>query len=192
MLRTTINDLPADVLLAIFRVPLLSLRNIRFWHRSPPGWDDNKLGEWLDHEYWMPRLAFPESIASVCCCWREVMSSVSAFWTRLVIWVGKNPTSLSLIREYIQLSRGHPIAIYILQKSGYSDTVAAKAEVDSQLKVVMETLAPHMARRSVLQIDMHNASSLPRPHIELVGTQRSWSHYNSHSTSMTLPETFHP
>ncbi|KAI0727897.1 hypothetical protein C8Q72DRAFT_837559 [Fomitopsis betulina] len=33
----------------------------------------------------------------------------------------------------------------------------------------METLAPHMARWSVPHTDIHNASSLPRPHIELVG-----------------------
>lgn len=170
MSRTDINDLPADVLLAIFRILLLRLQKRPLWPTS--GWDERKHGEWPPHERSMIEIAFPESIASVCGHWREVMSSVSVFWTRLVIWVGKNPTPLSRVREYLEWSRDHPIYVYILQKpeaSADSDLMATKAEVDAQMRAVMETLAPHMARWSLLHIDLHHSSSLPRPRIDLVG-----------------------
>lgn len=170
---TTINDLPSDVLLSIFRIPLLANRQSPLpWNITPTGWDHQILGKWLAYGRSMDMLAFPESIASVCRHWREVMSSVSAFWTRLVIWVGEDPTPLPCVREYLEWSRGHPIDIYILQRPetpAKSEIMATKAQVDAQVKDVMETLAPHMARWAVLCIDLQYSSPLPRPRIELVG-----------------------
>ncbi|KAH9922914.1 uncharacterized protein B0H18DRAFT_497192 [Fomitopsis serialis] len=166
----TINDLPPDVLLVIFRELLLGVRRRRFW--SYPlgrvGWNDRYLEPWPSYDSSMRKHPFPESVASVCRYWREVMSTVSFFWTRLVIWVGKEPTPLSTIRDYLAWSQDGLLDIYILSKTNSPDERDPTEK--TQVKAVMETLAPHMNRWKNLYVELLQSSSLPLPRIDIVGS----------------------
>ncbi|EPT00305.1 hypothetical protein FOMPIDRAFT_1023879 [Fomitopsis schrenkii] len=99
------------------------------------------------------------------------MSTVAFFWTRLCIVVGKNPTSLKQIREYLAWSQDRPIDIYIIERHSAlaEEGPAQKAQVEDQVKTVMELLGPHMKRWSLLYMKLKHSSSLPRPRIDLTG-----------------------
>ncbi|KAH9829696.1 uncharacterized protein C8Q71DRAFT_851621 [Rhodofomes roseus] len=160
--RVSVNDLPPDILLLIFRELLLTVRDPAFHGRFLVGWNDKNLEPWPPYDSSMSPLPFPESIASVCRHWRGVMSIMSLFWTRLVIWVGNDPTSLSTIRDYLTWSRDSLLDIYVLCRLD-------AATNNLVMQAVMETLAPHMKRWRLLRMKVLRASSLPRPRIEIVG-----------------------
>ncbi|KZT67122.1 hypothetical protein DAEQUDRAFT_412644 [Daedalea quercina L-15889] len=171
--HNNINNLPQDVLLAIFRELLLTVRepNAALEPLSV-GWDDDHLRPWPTYKSMMPRLTFTETLGTVCRHWRGVMSLASLFWTRLVIWVGKNATPLSQIREYLAWSRARLIDIYILQTSrmrlGWRPP-EDEAQVKAHVKAALETLSPHMKRWRTLRIEVLHSSSLPRIRADLVG-----------------------
>lgn len=56
---------------------------------------------------------FPNALASVCHVWKEAISSVSLFWTRLIIRVDRKTTPLSIIRLHLMLSTHKPLDIRI-------------------------------------------------------------------------------
>ncbi|KZT67131.1 hypothetical protein DAEQUDRAFT_729562 [Daedalea quercina L-15889] len=164
--RTTIDDLPSDVLLAIFGVLSRPRQSSTSWPilegQGRFGADRLLPKENPDAEH-----AFPYCLATVCRTWRTIMSTVSIFWTRQIIWVGKKPTPTSWIREHIAWSRDHPIDIYVMRRFDPSlSDPTEKAQVDA----VMEVLMPHMHRWRVLCMKLLHSSSLPRPRIDLVGT----------------------
>ncbi|KAH9922593.1 uncharacterized protein B0H18DRAFT_505662 [Fomitopsis serialis] len=165
--RIAINDLPPDVLLVIFRELLLTVRQPMFWGMYAIGWNDSHLESWPSYDSSMPRHAFPESIASVCCYWREIMSTLSFFWTRLVIWVGQEPTPLSTIHDYLAWSQDGLLDIYILRKADPS--IERDPMEKMQVKNVMEILLPHMKRWRLLCVKLLQSTSLPLPRIDLVG-----------------------
>lgn len=165
--RIAINDLPPDILLVIFRELLLTVRVPMLWGMFPVGWNDEHLVSWPSYDSSMPRHAFPESIASVCRHWREIMSTLSFFWTRLVIWVGQEPTPLSTIRDYLAWSQDGLLDIYILRTADSS--VERDPTEKTQVKDIMEMLVPHMKRWRLLCVKLLHSSSLPLPRIDIVG-----------------------
>lgn len=167
-IRPKVHDLPPDVLLLIFRDLLLTVRRPSSWVKlgmRSLGWDDDDLKPWPAYNTTMPERTFTETLGTVCRRWREIMASVSFFWTRLVIWVGDHPTSSTQIREYLAWSRDRPIDIYILEKPGVSDAARVKAQVIA----VMQELAPQLQRWRVLHIELVHFSSLPRPRFDFGG-----------------------
>ena len=167
-LRPTINDIPPDILLLIFRELLIDVRapaaRVRWGLRSI-GWNDDDLKPWPAYKTNMPDFTFTETLGTVCRRWREVMATVSLFWTRLVIWVGERTTPLTQIREYLAWSRDRPIDIYILEKPGASDAASVKA----QAIAAIELLTNQNMRWRVLRIDLVHFSSLPRPRYDFGG-----------------------
>ncbi|KAH9937334.1 uncharacterized protein B0H18DRAFT_970110 [Fomitopsis serialis] len=71
------------------------------------------------------------------------MSGVSRYWTRFVIWIGRDPTPLRRVQEYLDWSRGRPLHIYILRRFDL--------------------------RWRTLCMRLLQSSSLPRPRVDLVG-----------------------
>lgn len=83
----------------------------------------------------------------------DIQEHSSPFWTRLVVWVGRSdPTPLLRVRQYLELSRKHNLEVNILQRPQESESVQEKAQVRDQVGAVMELLAPHMERWSLLRI----------------------------------------
>ncbi|KAH9922594.1 uncharacterized protein B0H18DRAFT_1105518 [Fomitopsis serialis] len=169
MCYTTINNLPQDVFLIIFC--MLSRPQ---WSRTPTvvsgttisGWEGIELDPWPSSDILNPEHPFPDGLASVCRLWQATLSSVSKFWNRLVIWVGRNPTPLSKIRSYLAWSQNRPIKIYIVRRFDMSmEDPMEKAQVAA----VMEELIPHMQRWKILCIKVLHSSSLPLPRVDLVG-----------------------
>ncbi|TFY51600.1 hypothetical protein EVJ58_g10482 [Rhodofomes roseus] len=165
--HVSIDDLPPDVLLVIFREVLLTVRQPTFKGFFPVGWNDQHLDPWPSYHNLMSPHPFPESITSVCRHWREVMSTVAFFWTRLVIWVGRDPTPLSTVCDYIAWSQNSPLDIHVLCTP--EESIEHHTTEKAQVQAVMETLTPHMKRWRVLHMQLFFASSLPRPRIDLVG-----------------------
>ena len=159
---TTINDLPEDILLIIFCELLYDIR-------KPVAAFPRKPGVWPSCDNSMMDPPFPESIATVHPLWGQAMSAIAAFWARLVIWVGRGATPLSRVKQYLEWSQSQNLDIYILQKPQPLDFVDAKAEVQHQVAAVMQLLTPHISRWSLLRVQLHYASTLPRPRFDLVG-----------------------
>lgn len=85
---------------------------------------------------------FPELLASRFPLSRRVaMSPISSFWTHLVIWMGRNPTSLERIHEYLLWSRDKPLHIFILRR--YDPSLEDPTE-KAHVKAVLELLLPHL------------------------------------------------
>ncbi|KAH9829709.1 uncharacterized protein C8Q71DRAFT_911760 [Rhodofomes roseus] len=165
--RTVINDLPPDVFLIIFR--MLSGRP----PRSTPirwsdwiGWERMQPHTWPEYHLLNPEYPFPDYLASVCRLWRAVLSSVSKFWKRLIIRIGKDATSLSKIGDSLVWSQNRPIDIYIMRT--FDPRVEDPTE-RAQVMAVMEVLKPHMKRWRTLWIKVLCSSSLPLPRVDLIG-----------------------
>lgn len=167
----TVNDLPPDVLLLIFAELRRAIQETPKWNIYTLGSDDRQSSAWQPYGDPMPQPHFPEPIPSVCRYWRDVMSSVSSFWTRLVIWLGKEPTPLSSIRDYLAWSRDNLLDIYVLYRSNSNPYLDPQwfTEEKAQVEAVMELLIPHMKRWKVFRMNVLSSSSLPLPRIDLVG-----------------------
>ncbi|KAH9833388.1 uncharacterized protein C8Q71DRAFT_180763 [Rhodofomes roseus] len=160
--RTTINDLPHDVLILIFR----DVRQAASLPYAFRGGDRLYLDPWAPYYESVSEHPFPECLASVCSVWRAAMSNVSIFWTRLVIWTGRDPTPLSRIREYLSWSRESLLDIYILRR--FSPAIEDTAE-KAQMNMILNLLSPSMNRWQLLYMRPLYSSSLPCPGLDLVG-----------------------
>ncbi|TFY53291.1 hypothetical protein EVJ58_g9530 [Rhodofomes roseus] len=157
----TINKLPPDVLLLIFHELRRAAQEALEWRFPTVGQSNSRLPP--SYKNRARKYPFPESIASVCRHWREVMSTTSSFWIRLVIWIGQKGTPLPDICDYLAWSRDRLLDIYVL--SDMHSSATEKAQVDA----IMELLVPHMQRWQALYMNVLHSSSLPRPRIDLVG-----------------------
>lgn len=173
---TSINDLPADVLLIIFRDVL---------HDAPPrpwksSYVETRVGckaqldpwpsfvsratkervqEHIDHEK-----PASELLAAVHPYWREVMSNLSEFWKSFVIWTGRNPTPLSHLRQYLAWSKMHAVDIFVYRR--YDPSLHDPTE-KARMRAICELLIPHIKRIRVLSVHCVHSNSLPRPHFDL-------------------------
>ncbi|KAG5637697.1 hypothetical protein H0H81_003552, partial [Sphagnurus paluster] len=115
---------------------------------------------------------FPHSLSTVCTAWRELMSKIPIFWTRLVIFVGgQHETLLSDVRLYLEWSQEFYITVHVTR---------SLFEVPEQLYVhdaheyahsrgLIDILAPHFHRMKALSFSLHQSSSLPRLFDDLQG-----------------------
>ncbi|KAH9833384.1 uncharacterized protein C8Q71DRAFT_773107 [Rhodofomes roseus] len=163
--RITTNDLPADVLVIILEEAFCAVREL-YTKREAGRPDPIELNSWPSFEDCIPENPFAESLASVSSIWREVMSSVSTFWSPLIIWLGRDSTPISRIRQYLFWSRKQPLEIYVLRR--YDPAIADQTEKE-RVAAILELLLPHVQRWKVLCLKLLYASSLPRPRFELLG-----------------------
>ena len=164
---------PLDVLLVVFRYLLPMVRKKRWRPITSSVWKEDELERWSPYGRSKPDLTFTESLASVCPVWREAMSLIPSFWTRLVIWVGRQATPLAQVRQYLAWSRDLPLDIYVLQRPNESDSDESdnelKARVKARVDAVFGLLGAHMKRWRVLRMEVVHSSNIPRPRIDLVG-----------------------
>ncbi|KAH9916049.1 uncharacterized protein B0H18DRAFT_914471, partial [Fomitopsis serialis] len=94
------------------------------------------------------------------------MSNSSQFWTHFVIWIGRDPTPLPRICQYLAWSRDRPLEIYFLRR--FDPSIEDSTE-KAQEKAVIEVLLPHIKRCTTLCMKLLYSSSLPIPRFDLVG-----------------------
>ena len=167
------NGFPVDVLLIVLRYLLPMIRKPTRSPFSTDCWDESDLAYWPTYDRSMPDVTVTESLASVSPLWRETMSLIPSFWTRLVIWVGKDATPLRRVREYLAWSHDYPLDIYVLQNADASKDVASDpaltVRVKAQVDAAFELLNQHMKRWRILRIELVNSTTIPRPRVELIG-----------------------
>ncbi|TFY59220.1 hypothetical protein EVJ58_g5911 [Rhodofomes roseus] len=161
--RTTINDLPPDVLLLILYE--VFQERLRYYRTGQHGDVLVPVSPHDKHVSDRSRCS-AEYLASVCPLWRFSMSSRSIFWAQLVVWTGRDATPLSLIREYLEWSRERPLHIYVLRR--FDPSTVDHAE-KAHVKAIVELLLPHVKQWKVLSIKLLHSSSLPCPRFDLVG-----------------------
>ncbi|KAH9917344.1 uncharacterized protein B0H18DRAFT_1035035, partial [Fomitopsis serialis] len=94
------------------------------------------------------------------------MSNISIFWTRLVIWIGRDPTPLSRIYQYLSWSQDRPLDIYVLRRF---DPSVQDPNEKARINAIFELLLPHMKRWRILHMQLLRSSSLPLPRVDLLG-----------------------
>ncbi|GBE87981.1 predicted protein [Sparassis crispa] len=178
----TINDLPVEILIQIFE------HSVLFTCKH----DDHRLAYWdevdrMTRQRWMvprnvytrrdesadPRSPslFPDALAAVCCLWRDALTLVSLFWTRIVVFVDDDPTPLSRLRTRLELSHEHPLDIIItrhLCSVTDSDPLEKRRVTDA-----MQVLYQHIARWRSLRINVLHTVSIPAPNIQMQGRAAS-------------------
>ena len=146
----TIHDLPAEILLLIFKYVDKTVTRKRGKKISTRPAEESDL---------LSPSLFPYALAAVCSTWRDVMSLVPAFWTRVVILVDSNPTTLSAVELQLQWSRALPLDITVTRRER-SYTMDDLYE-GKRVKAVMKLIGPHLPRCLSLRFDVIYSSSLP-------------------------------
>lgn len=164
--NNSISCLPTELLLVVFKyVYSESLRECE----SPfcptcPGRPGIKHYVWPNAEDLTSEALFPYSLTYVCRKWRAIMSTIPAFWTRLVFFVDREPVTSE---PYLEWSRNLPIEVTVKRR------VETSAERDvmegRRVRTVMQLLRPHIGRCETLRFAVIQSSSLPALRSELRG-----------------------
>lgn len=164
--RKTIHDLPADVLLIVFRSVFMAVCPTEI--TPPPRLSEAlpQLNPWSDPYRLDVEYPVPECLAAVHPYWRQVMSGLSEFWKNFVIWTGRNATPISRVRQYLTWSGTHVLDVYVFRR--YDPSVHDPSE-RAHMQAIFELLMPHIQRIQILCVNCLYASSLPRPRIDLFG-----------------------
>ncbi|KAG5645120.1 hypothetical protein DXG03_006837, partial [Asterophora parasitica] len=107
---------------------------------------------------------FPYALSAVCVTWRHLMSTIPIFWMNLVIFVGKDETPFSDVRQYLEWSRELFITVYVTRR--HYEILPENLTHDSHeykyARALIPLLQPHFHRMRVLSFDLLQSSSLPR------------------------------
>ncbi|KAF8837211.1 hypothetical protein BDN67DRAFT_956980 [Paxillus ammoniavirescens] len=101
---------------------------------------------------------FPDALAMVCSAWREMLSSVPSFWTRVVIAIDGNATPHCPVKGSFEWSRPLPIDVLI---SPYSSTYDEDPGEGHCVEAVMRYLVPELHRCRSIRFNTVQVSSLP-------------------------------
>ncbi|KII90123.1 hypothetical protein PLICRDRAFT_91225 [Plicaturopsis crispa FD-325 SS-3] len=112
------------------------------------------------------RRFFPYNIAAVCPRWRSILSAVPKYWTRLVMHVGHDATSIADVQSYLAWSEDLPITVAILRREGYETPDPMEA---FRVASVTRLLAPHFHRFKSLDIRVVDSMSLPTLGTDICG-----------------------
>jgi hypothetical protein len=141
-----VHDLPAELLLMILK--LVYAQEIFV------GWRDTG---WMDTDINSSSL-FPYAIAAVCSHWRDIMSLVPEFWTRVVIFIDLVPTTPPA--TVLSWSRNLPLEV-IVTRVDFGCAVDIQHE-QNQVVSIMKTLVHSLVNRSRgLLFNVKFSSSLP-------------------------------
>ena len=114
---------------------------------------------WEEHEFTSPSL-FPYALASVCSLWRDAMSFLPKFWSRIVFFVDPPATPLSAFLSQLSWSQGVEIHDIVVTRRSFHDSVDCNHE-KAQIRSIMNILGPHIHRIRQLRFDVAFSSSLP-------------------------------
>ncbi|KAF5368713.1 hypothetical protein D9615_010295 [Tricholomella constricta] len=101
---------------------------------------------------------FPYSVASVCSSWRDLISSVPAYWTRVVLFIDERPTTVYDTQLIFRSSRNLPIDVDIIRRT-YVDQ--NDPNEGTRLKDILDVMRPHLYRCRSIRLDVLYSSSLP-------------------------------
>jgi hypothetical protein len=132
-----VHDLPAELLLIIFKLAEPSTG-------------------WIFEDINNPSL-FPYSIAAVCSRWRDVMSLIPEFWTRIVIVVDLYPATAPAVLSW---SRNLPLDITVTRVD-FDQPVDVQHEQDQVVSVMKALVHSHVHRSRTLHFNVKFSSSLP-------------------------------
>ncbi|RDB19452.1 hypothetical protein Hypma_013617 [Hypsizygus marmoreus] len=131
--------------------------NSYLWRRKSAATE--YIGTWKKEHLYDPNTLFPYTLSFVCRRWRALAETVPAFWTRLVIYVDCQPTSLSDIQSQLDVTCDLPLEVTVRRRPDtYS---AADPEEYLRCRHVIELLMPHVRRFRMFTFDVISSSSLP-------------------------------
>jgi hypothetical protein len=164
--RVCINDCPVELLVLIFKFVFTHSRvstDVVFSDDSPSAYPT----KWVDNRDLLSPSLFPFALALVCPTWRDILTTIPIFWSRIPIIIDANPTPLHVIQSYLEWSRDVPLDVTVFRKPGTFD----EEDPDEKARVtaVMDLLAPHVPRCRMLEFDVICSSSLPAPCYEIHG-----------------------
>lgn len=158
--RASIGDLPTELLEIIFKFVYMKSRvpTDEECYRHLPGYSPDGPYEtmWDTHQNLLSPSLFPYALASVCTTWRDVLSTIPVFWTRVVILIDTNPTVLPAIQSYFKWTHNLPLDVAVMRRSGAFDP-----DENARVLAVIDLLGPHVHRCRSLQFDVIYSSSLP-------------------------------
>ncbi|KAF9453394.1 hypothetical protein P691DRAFT_801213 [Macrolepiota fuliginosa MF-IS2] len=163
-LALSVHDLPAELLLAIFRLVFSSSFSIcdkncmtcRRTHAAHVAWGPTEAFDTAN-----PTL-FPYALAAVLPRWRTVLAGVPEYWTRPVFFLDDPPTSDIDLIDFLSYSVELPIEVYITRRSFSFITDNDDSERERErLRAVMDALRPHLSRCQHIFIHVLRSSSLP-------------------------------
>ncbi|KIJ16011.1 hypothetical protein PAXINDRAFT_132610 [Paxillus involutus ATCC 200175] len=98
---------------------------------------------------------FPDALAMVCSAWREMLSSVPSFWTRVVVAIDGNATHCP-VKGSFEWSRPLPIDV-LISHSSYDENPGEGHRVEA----IMQYLVPELHRCRSIRFNTIHVSSLP-------------------------------
>lgn len=112
---------------------------------------------------------FPYNLASVCDCWKDILSSTPEFWTTVVLFLDAESTPLETAQRYFKWSRELPIDVFMTRRQEFcmSPEVAEIMDgwmVTGERETVhqnMQALIPNFDRCRTLHIDVTINTALP-------------------------------
>ncbi|KAH7919182.1 hypothetical protein BV22DRAFT_1075579 [Leucogyrophana mollusca] len=147
--RSPIESIPFELFLEIFRLVYMQHRRKQLRCNQT---------EWIPVDPTRTSI-FPYPVASVCSWWRDILSTVPEYWTRIIILIDKpSPISASSCFEW---SNNLPLDLVVTPQGSYGmspqETVREKAQVAS----AMNLLRPHIPRCKTIRFNVARSSSLP-------------------------------
>jgi hypothetical protein len=148
--RTKTNNLPAELLLIIFKLAYEqeSSEQDPFWSRPKS-------------MFLSPSL-FPYAVAAVCSLWRDVMSLIPCVWTRFVIVIGST-TEIppSAILSQLSWCRDYLIDLMVVSKNHDQHPIDSQLERVQVLSVMNFLINPHIDCFRDICLDITFSSSIP-------------------------------
>ena len=144
----SIHDCPAEVLVMFFKF-IYTKETLMMWDRL----------EWQKIDVSSPSL-FPYTIATVCSFWRDIMSSVPQFWTRIVTFVDSPTIPQSVIASQLLWSRDLPLDVIVTRRN-LDHPVESRHERKQVMSLMETVINPHIDRLQNLDFSVGFSSSLP-------------------------------
>jgi hypothetical protein len=136
--RANTKNLPAELLMMIFKLVYDQETKTSKFLDSP---------KWIEKDI-MSSSLFPYAIASVCSLWKDVMSLVPDFWTRVVVLVDSPSILPSVV---ISWSRDLPIDLIITRKDS-EHSVDTQQERTQAVSIMKTLVDPHVFVSSLISL----------------------------------------
>lgn len=171
--NASINHLPPEILSLIFTLVYLQNQHSYVSYAEIVKADaagmpfPTSSNIWAPEDVLSPSL-FPFALAAVCTTWRDTMSSLPEFWTRLVMFANTPTTFPSLsdlrtfagLKQQLEWSSNLPLDVFItrLPDEGLDTTAEDEGYI---LRKAMDVLKPHVGRCKTINYNVVHSSSLP-------------------------------
>jgi hypothetical protein len=114
-------------------------------------------------------LSFTYGLWSVCTTWRDIMSLVPQFWTRIIIFLDSPTFSLADVRSHLEWSRDLLIDVTITKNKDHDLFAERESDENWRVRNVTVLLHPHIHRCQNISYNVIHSSSLPLLSTDLHG-----------------------